>query len=63
MRESLHEQARMADGSDVDGFVEACESASASRRRATAEAILQAAPPDQLYLGLDRWSAKGGRVP
>ena len=27
------------------------------------EAILQAAPPDQLYLGLMRYLTKSGRVP
>jgi hypothetical protein len=63
VRESLHEQARMADGNDVDGFVEAYEKRVREQASGDAEAILQAAPPDQLYLGLDRWISKGGRVP
>jgi glyoxylase-like metal-dependent hydrolase (beta-lactamase superfamily II) len=63
VRESLHEQARMADGNDVDGFVEAYEARVREHAGDAAEAILQAAPPDQLYLGLDRWISKGGRVP
>ena len=63
VRESLHEQARMADGNDVDGFVEAYEKRVREQAAGDAEAILQAAPPDQLYLGLDRWISKGGRVP
>jgi glyoxylase-like metal-dependent hydrolase (beta-lactamase superfamily II) len=62
-REALHEQARMADGNDVDGFVEAYEARVHQQAGDAAEAILQAAPPDQLYLGLDRWISKGGRVP
>jgi glyoxylase-like metal-dependent hydrolase (beta-lactamase superfamily II) len=63
VRESLHEQARMADGNDVEGFVEAYEKRVREQAAGDAEAILQAAPPDQLYLGLDRWISKGGRVP
>jgi glyoxylase-like metal-dependent hydrolase (beta-lactamase superfamily II) len=63
VRESLHELARMADGNDVDGFVEAYEARVREHAGDAAEAIRQVAPPDLLYLGLDRWISKGGRVP
>ena len=63
VRESLHELARMADGNDVDGFVEAYEARVSEHAGDAAEAIRQVAPPDLLYLGLDRWISKGGRVP
>jgi hypothetical protein len=53
----------MADGNDVDGFVEAYEARVREHAGDAAEAIRQVAPPDLLYLGLDRWISKGGRVP
>ena len=62
MRESLHEQARLAGEHDQEGFVEAYKSYVREQAGGDAEAILQAAPLDQLWLGLDRWRSKGGRV-
>jgi hypothetical protein len=63
VRESLRAQARFAADHDSDGFVEAYSERVHANAGDAAEAILQAAPPDQLYLGLDRWISKGGRVP
>jgi hypothetical protein len=62
VRESLHAQADFAAEHDEDGFVEAY---SARVREGTrdGDAILQAAPPDQLYMGLRRYLTKSGRVP
>jgi glyoxylase-like metal-dependent hydrolase (beta-lactamase superfamily II) len=62
VRESLHAQAEFAAEHDEDGFVEAY-SARVRERAKDADAILQAAPPDQLYLGLRRYLTKSGRVP
>jgi glyoxylase-like metal-dependent hydrolase (beta-lactamase superfamily II) len=62
VRASLHEQARLAAEHDLDGFVEAYSRLVHERAGASADAILQAAPLDQLYLGLDRWITKSGQV-
>ena len=63
VRESLHEQARMADGNDVrTASSRHTRSASASRPPATPRRSCQAAPPDQLWLGLDRSRSKSGQV-
>jgi glyoxylase-like metal-dependent hydrolase (beta-lactamase superfamily II) len=57
-RAALHEEAELVQRLDLDGFVAAIE----QRVRATigdaADAFLQAAPPDQVYQGLDRWRRK-----
>jgi glyoxylase-like metal-dependent hydrolase (beta-lactamase superfamily II) len=59
---SLHEQARLAGEHDLDGFVEAYSRYVHERAGTAADAILQAAPLDQLWLGLDRWRTKSGQV-
>jgi glyoxylase-like metal-dependent hydrolase (beta-lactamase superfamily II) len=57
-RVALHQQADLAAETDLDGFVAEIE----RRLRADAPELIEslklAAPPDQLYLGLDRWRAK-----
>jgi glyoxylase-like metal-dependent hydrolase (beta-lactamase superfamily II) len=62
VRTSLHEQARLAGEHDLDGFVEAYSRYVHEQAGAAADAILQAAPLDQLWLGLDRWITKSGQV-
>ena len=59
---SLHEQARLAGEHDLEGFVEAFSRSVHEQAGAAADAILQAAPLDQLWLGLDRWRTKSGQV-
>ena len=63
VRESLREQARLAGEYDLDGFVEAYSARVHEQAGESADAILQAAPPDQLFLGLQRYLTKSGRVP
>jgi glyoxylase-like metal-dependent hydrolase (beta-lactamase superfamily II) len=62
VRASLHEQYRLAGEHDLDGFVEAYSRHVHEQAGPAADPILQAAPPDQLYLGLDRWRSKSGQV-
>ena len=62
VRESLHAQADFAAEHDEEGFVEAY-GARVREQAQGGDAILQAAPPDQLYLGLRRYLTKAGRVP
>jgi glyoxylase-like metal-dependent hydrolase (beta-lactamase superfamily II) len=62
VRASLREQARLAGEHDLDGFVEAWSKLVHEQAGEGADAILQAAPLDQLYLGLDRWRTKQGQV-
>ena len=62
VRASLHEQLRIAGENDLDGFVEAYSRSVHEHAGAAADAILQVAPLDQLYLGLDRWRSKSGQV-
>jgi glyoxylase-like metal-dependent hydrolase (beta-lactamase superfamily II) len=63
VRESLRAQAEFATDHDEAGFVEAYSARVRERAGEGADAILQAAPPDQLYLGLRRYLKKSGRVP
>ena len=63
MRESLNAQAEFAEQHDEDGFVEAYSGRVHENAGEAADAILQAAPPDQLFLGLRRYLKKAGRVP
>jgi glyoxylase-like metal-dependent hydrolase (beta-lactamase superfamily II) len=58
VREALHEQARMAGEHDLDAFVETYTARVREQAPEVADAMLQAAPPDQLYLGLERWRTK-----
>lgn len=62
VRVSLHEQARLAGEHDLDGFVKAYSRRVHEQAGAAADPLLQAAPLDQLYLGLDRWRTKSGQV-
>ena len=62
VRETLHEQAEVAAQGDLDGFVETYSTRTREGAGAAADPILQAAPLDQLYLGLDRYLTKSGRV-
>jgi glyoxylase-like metal-dependent hydrolase (beta-lactamase superfamily II) len=62
VRESLREQARLAGEYDLDGFVEAYTRHVHEQAGPAADPLLQAAPLDQLYLGLDRWRSKSGQV-
>jgi len=62
VRESLREQARLAGEHDLDGFVEAYSRRVHEEAGPGADPILQAAPLDQLFLGLDRYLTKSGRV-
>jgi glyoxylase-like metal-dependent hydrolase (beta-lactamase superfamily II) len=62
VRERLHEQAGLAAEHDLDGFVAAYSARAHEEAGPAADSILQAAPLDQLYLGLDRYLTKSGRV-
>jgi glyoxylase-like metal-dependent hydrolase (beta-lactamase superfamily II) len=62
VRETLREQARLAGEHDQEGFIEAYTGYVREQAGDGAEAILQAAPLDQLWLGLDRWRSKSGQV-
>src|SRR4051812_41960530 len=62
VRERLREQAEVAAEHDLDGFVEAYSARAHEEAGPAADSILQAAPLDQLYLGLDRYLTKSGRV-
>jgi glyoxylase-like metal-dependent hydrolase (beta-lactamase superfamily II) len=62
VRKTLREQADAAAEHDVDGFVEAYTARVREAAGDAADPILQAAPLDQLYLGLERWLTKSGRV-
>jgi glyoxylase-like metal-dependent hydrolase (beta-lactamase superfamily II) len=55
-RARLREEAELAAEHDAEGFTEAIRARIESETDAeTAAAFLQAAPPDHLWLGLDRW--------
>jgi glyoxylase-like metal-dependent hydrolase (beta-lactamase superfamily II) len=62
VRERLREQADRAAEHDVDGFIEAYSTLVHQRAGPAADPILQAAPLDQLFLGLQRYLTKSGRV-
>jgi hypothetical protein len=51
--------ALLGDG-DQDAFIGAMRRRAEEHDAADSGAMLQAAPPDQLWLGLDRWRAKFG---
>jgi len=57
-REALHSEADLAAAHDLDGFVAAIEARIREAAGADADSMIQAAPPDQLYQGLDRWRRK-----
>ena len=55
VREALLAQAAMVEQSGQEAFVTAMTERVRARAGDVAEALLQAAPPDHLYLGLERW--------
>jgi glyoxylase-like metal-dependent hydrolase (beta-lactamase superfamily II) len=57
-REALHFEADLAGEHDLDGFVAAIEARIREQTGDLAESMKLAAPPDQLYQGLDRWRRK-----
>jgi glyoxylase-like metal-dependent hydrolase (beta-lactamase superfamily II) len=57
-REALHAEAELVATHDRDGFVAAIEARIRQGVGPDAESMIQAAPPDQLYQGLDRWQRK-----
>jgi glyoxylase-like metal-dependent hydrolase (beta-lactamase superfamily II) len=59
VREALHAQVAMLDG-DEAAFVEEMQERVRAATGEDAPSVLQAAPPDQLFLGLDRWRTKHG---
>jgi glyoxylase-like metal-dependent hydrolase (beta-lactamase superfamily II) len=61
--DSLYAQRDFAAEHDEEGFVEAYSARVREQAGGAADAILQAAPPDQLFLGLQRYLKKSGRVP
>jgi glyoxylase-like metal-dependent hydrolase (beta-lactamase superfamily II) len=57
-RRALREEAELAGRLDVDGFIAAVHERIAVEAPEVLETYEQAAPPDHLYLGLDRWHSK-----
>jgi glyoxylase-like metal-dependent hydrolase (beta-lactamase superfamily II) len=57
-RAALHDETELAAVHDLDGFVAAIEARVRDGAGADAASIIQAAPPDQLFQGLDRWRRK-----
>jgi glyoxylase-like metal-dependent hydrolase (beta-lactamase superfamily II) len=58
LRAQLHRQAELAASQDPDAFAAALSEQARAEAGADGDALIQAAPPDQLYLGLDRWRRK-----
>jgi glyoxylase-like metal-dependent hydrolase (beta-lactamase superfamily II) len=58
LRVQLHRQAELAARQDPDAFAAALSEQARAEAGADGDALIQAAPPDQLYLGLDRWRRK-----
>ena len=57
-REALHAEADLAAEHDLDGFVAELEARAEAGAGSDAASLMQAAPPDQLFQGLDRWRRK-----
>jgi glyoxylase-like metal-dependent hydrolase (beta-lactamase superfamily II) len=57
-REALHMEADLVAEADLDGFVAALKGKIREGVGELAESMIQAAPPDQLFQGLDRWRRK-----
>ena len=61
VRRALLEQQRLVRETDCDGFVTAHRELLAEQLdAATVEAYVQAAPPEHLYLGIERWLSQQG---
>jgi glyoxylase-like metal-dependent hydrolase (beta-lactamase superfamily II) len=60
VREALGAQVALLEEHDREGFVAAMTERMQARAPGVAAAIMQVAPPDMLFLGLDRWRAKRG---
>jgi glyoxylase-like metal-dependent hydrolase (beta-lactamase superfamily II) len=60
VREALHEEAALAGRCEQEEFILAMEERVRAGAGDAADAILQAAPPDHLFLGLRRWLDKRG---
>jgi glyoxylase-like metal-dependent hydrolase (beta-lactamase superfamily II) len=58
LRVQLHRQADLAAAGDPAAFAAALSEQARAEAGEDGEALLQAAPPDQLYLGLERWLRK-----
>jgi glyoxylase-like metal-dependent hydrolase (beta-lactamase superfamily II) len=58
VRSQLHRQIEMAAAGDAEAFESALSAQARAEGGQDGEALLQAAPPDQLYLGLERWRKK-----
>jgi glyoxylase-like metal-dependent hydrolase (beta-lactamase superfamily II) len=58
LRAQLHRQVELAASQDADEFAAALSEQARAEAGEDGEALIQAAPPDQLYMGLDRWRRK-----
>jgi glyoxylase-like metal-dependent hydrolase (beta-lactamase superfamily II) len=58
VRVQLHREVELAAREDPEGFVAALTEQARAEAGEDGEALLQAQPPDQSYLGLDRWRRK-----
>jgi glyoxylase-like metal-dependent hydrolase (beta-lactamase superfamily II) len=58
LRAQLHRQVELAASQDADEFAAALSEQARAEAGDDGEALIQAAPPDQLYMGLDRWRRK-----
>ena len=58
VRAQLHRQVELAARQDPDAFAAALSEQAVAEAGEDGAALIQAAPPDQLYLGLDRWRRK-----
>jgi glyoxylase-like metal-dependent hydrolase (beta-lactamase superfamily II) len=62
VRERLYEELRLADERDMESFVEAWSERVRADAGEAAEAYLQAAPADHLFLGLEHWRNRQAEV-
>ncbi len=60
VREALRAQVAMLEGADQERFIRAIQERTRAGAGEDAEPILQAAPPDHLFLGLRRWADRQG---
>jgi glyoxylase-like metal-dependent hydrolase (beta-lactamase superfamily II) len=58
LRAQLHRQVELAASQDPDAFAKGLSEQARAEAGADGDALIQAAPPDQLYMGLDRWRRK-----